>query len=262
MHGRKWVPMDKENYFSHVVSANLQCYVYRLIDPRSGSTFYIGRGQGNRVFSHAAGNEKPATSEEAKSLKLDMIRAIKADGFQVVHVVHRHGMNDEIAKEVEAALIDAYPGLANIQPGYDSQRGAMHAMQVIRLYEAEEAIFTHRVVLIKIDRSLKENPMIPIVDAVRYAWAISEKNARKAEYVLAVAKGMIVGAFIAVDWLPARPENFPGFPLTDPERFGFVAGEAPEEVKALYLQKRLPAQSRGAANPIRYEPRQLWESSR
>ena len=27
-------------------------YVYRLIDPRDGSTFYVGRGQVNRVFEH------------------------------------------------------------------------------------------------------------------------------------------------------------------------------------------------------------------
>ena len=26
--------------------------VYRLIDPRNGETFYVGRGKGNRVFSH------------------------------------------------------------------------------------------------------------------------------------------------------------------------------------------------------------------
>lgn len=212
-------------------------------------------------FLHAAGDEKPKTTEEAKSLKIDMIRAIKADGFQVVHVIHRHGMNDETAKEVEAALIDAYPGLVNIQPGYDSQRGAMHAEQVIRLYEAEEANLRHKVILFKIDRALKENPMIPIVDAVRYAWAISEKNARKAEYVLAVAKGMIVGVFIAEDWLPATPESFPGFPPTDPEpeRFGFLAREAPEEVKAMYLQKRAPPQKRGDRTAFRYEPKTLWK---
>jgi uncharacterized protein len=251
--------MDQGNHFSQVVSNNLRCYVYRLIDPRSGTTFYVGRGRGDRVFSHAAGDEKPKTFEEAESLKIKMIRAIKADGFQVVHVIHRHGMNDEVAKEVEAALIDAYPGLTNIQQGYDSQRSAMHAKQVTRLYEAEEARFTHKVILIKIDRSLKEDPMIPIVDAVRYAWAISEKNARKADYVLAVAKGMIVGVFIAENWFPATPENFPGFPLTDPERFGFQAREAPEEVKAIYLQKRVAPLKKGAANPIRYEPKTLWK---
>jgi len=250
--------MDKRNHFSQLVSAKLQCYVYRLIDPRSGTTFYVGRGQGNRVFTHAAGDEKSKDAEELKSLKIDMIRAIKIDGFEVVHVIHRHGMSPQIAMEVEAALIDAFPGLANIQSGYDNQRGAKHADQIIQLYEAKEARFEHKVILIKIDRSLKENPMISIDDAVRYAWVISEKKARKAEYILAVANGMVKGVFIANDWLPATPENFPGFPLTDPKRLGFIAGEAPHEVRAMYLHKRVPPQQRGAAFPIRYEPRALW----
>ena len=126
--------MGKVDHFSPVVSDKLQCYVYRLIDPRSGTTFYVGRGQGNRVFSHAAGDEKCETPEEAKSMKMDLIRDIKTADFQVEHVIHRHGMSVETAKEVEAALIDAYPGLTNIQVGYDSNRRAKHAKQIIRQY--------------------------------------------------------------------------------------------------------------------------------
>ncbi len=91
--------------------------MYRLIDPRSGTTFYVGRGRGNRVFSHAAGEEKPSKSEDAESLKISMIREIRNDGFQVQHVIHRHGMNEDSAKEVEAALIDAYPGLLIFNQG-------------------------------------------------------------------------------------------------------------------------------------------------
>jgi len=34
------------------VARKLKTYVYRLIDPRNGETFYIGKGQNNRVFSH------------------------------------------------------------------------------------------------------------------------------------------------------------------------------------------------------------------
>ena len=30
-------------------------YVYRLIDPRNGETFYVGKGKGNRVFQHMKG---------------------------------------------------------------------------------------------------------------------------------------------------------------------------------------------------------------
>lgn len=246
--------MEKGNRFSQAVSDKLKYYVYRLIDPRSGSTFYVGRGRGNRVFEHAAGDEKPSKSEDAESLKIRMIREIKNDEFRVQHVIHRHGMSEESAKEVEAALIDAYPGLTNIQPGCDSDRGAMHASQVIRLYEAEEAKFVHKLVLITINRTIEDRPLY---DAVRYAWHIDVKRADKCDYVLAVANGMIVGAYEAAEWLPATPKNFPGFPRTDPERSGFHGKEAPEAVKALYVQKRVPHSKAGARNPIRYEPRAL-----
>ncbi len=239
--------MNKENRFSRAVSDKLKCYVYRLIDPRSGTTFYVGRGRDNRVFSHPAGDEKPSKSEDAESLKIRMIREITNDGFQVQHVIHRHGMKEESAKEVEAALIDAYPGLTNIQPGYESDRSAMHATQVIRLYEAEEAKFVHNVVLITINRTIADRP---IIDAVRYAWKIDPIRARKVDYVLAVANGMIVGAYVADEWLLATPENFPGFPQADPERFGFRGHEAPEDVKAMYIQKRTP---RGYGAAIRYK---------
>lgn len=34
------------------VAEKLQTYVYRLIDPRDGETFYVGKGRGDRVFAH------------------------------------------------------------------------------------------------------------------------------------------------------------------------------------------------------------------
>ncbi len=35
------------------VTDQLQTYVYRLIDPRTGDTSYIGKGKGDRVFVHS-----------------------------------------------------------------------------------------------------------------------------------------------------------------------------------------------------------------
>ena len=37
---------------SYEVAKILKSYVYVYIDPRNGKPFYIGRGKGNRLFSH------------------------------------------------------------------------------------------------------------------------------------------------------------------------------------------------------------------
>jgi hypothetical protein len=241
--------------FSEAVTRKLGRYVYRLIDPRSGITFYVGRGKGNRVFSHAAGQQKPTGEEAAEALKLKTIREIKNAGFEVGHVIHRHGLDEQTAREVESALIDAYPGLTNIQPGDEGDRGVMHADEVIRVYEAPEAEFRHDVILINVNKSSEDQELL---DAVRYAWRISPDKARRFDYVLAVRRGLIIGAFKPKEWLPATKENFPGFNREGygprEGRHGFRGDDAPEDVKLLYLHKRVPDEyrKRGAANPIRY----------
>lgn len=244
--------------FSNHVCEKLGYYVYRLIDPRDGVTFYVGRGQGNRIFDHAAGNQSATESESADSLKLRAIGDIRNAGLEVQHVVHRHGMDEICAREVEAALIDAYPGLTNIQPGYDDQRGVMHAVEVVTEYEAPVAQPQHKLLLINVSRSITQHHNL--LDAVRYAWKIDPHKAALADYVLAVQRGMIIGAFISDKWLPATQENFPSlFPMREDYgpregRFGFLGREAPEPIRKLYCQHRLPdsERKRGAANPIRY----------
>lgn len=244
--------MERHHHFSEAVAKRLGCYVYRLIDPRNGTTFYVGRGQGNRVFSHAAGQEAATDSQDEGVLKLKTIRAVRNAGFQVQHVIHRRGMSEETAKEVEAALIDAYPGLTNVQVGYDSDRGVMHAEEIARMYEAPEAVFQHRLILINVNKTSEQEDLI---DAVRYAWKISPDRADKAEYVLAVRKGLIIGAFqVLGKWLPATAEHFPSFPSVGRAgprkgRYGFRGHEAPDDIKDLYLQKRAP---KFYGNPIRY----------
>jgi uncharacterized protein len=240
------------NQFSESVAAKLRHYVYRLIDPRNGVTFYVGRGQGNRVFSHAMGKQ---ISNNGEVLKLRTIWAITNSGFEVAHVIHRHGLSEESAKEVEAALIDAYPGLTNIVGGYDGGRGVMHATEIIALYEAPVAEPHHKLILINVNRSSENQDLL---DAVRYAWKIDPRKARKADYVLAVRKGMIIGAFKASEWLKATTDNFPGLtrdgygPLEG--RYGFRGEAAPVQIQKLYEQKRVPEslQKKGAANPVRY----------
>ena len=121
------------------------------------------------------------------------------------------------------------------------------------------AVFKHKLVLINVNRTGKD-PNIDLYDAVRYSWKLSPNRAEKADYVLAVIEGEIVGAFEPTDWLEDTRDNFPEFSPEDRPwgmrngRWAFRGKEAPEGIRALYVGKRVPPEFRkhGAANPIRY----------
>lgn len=223
--------------------------MYRLIDPRNGETFYVGKGRGNRVFSHI--HDEGNLEGDPVDNKSSRIRSIRASGFEVAHVIHRHGMDEATAIEVEAALIDAYSGLANVADGSGSgDFGAMHADEVILRYSAQPAEFRHKAILITVNQSAADRSLY---EATRFAWKISIPRAEEAEIVLSVVHGLIVAAFIPDQWLRANSDNFPGRE-DRPDRVGFVGHDAPADIASLYVGKRVPDRyrKRGSANPIRY----------
>lgn len=233
--------------FPKEVCDQLGYYVYRLIDPRSGETFYVGKGKDNRVFSHAMGDIDGDDLDE----KMRCIRAIRAAGLEVGHVIHRHGMDEQTAFEVEAALIDAYPSAKNSVNGQgNADFGVAHTEELMERYSATPAKFEHKALMINVSKSALESS---IYDAVRFAWRIDVKKAKQAEIILAVNNGLIIGVFIADEWLPATADNFPGRETVE-GRYGFSGREAPRDLQQQYLRKKVPNQFRkkGAANPIKY----------
>ncbi len=233
--------------FPTEVIEKLRTYVYRLIDPRNGETFYVGKGKGNRVFAHV----RAEIDTDDPSNKFKRIHEIHAAAFEVAHVIHRHGLDDRTAFEVEAALIDAFPGLTNAAGGSGSNEfGAMHAQEIVNKYQAEPATFQHRAVIINVNRSAIETSLY---DATRYAWKINTKKALRAEIIVAVRFGLIVAVFVADEWLPATTEHFPGNEPV-PGRYGFIGTDASASLRRMYVGKRLPEEfrKRGAANPIKY----------
>ena len=72
--------------FSNEAISQMGYYVYRLVDPRNGQTFYVGNGKGNRIFAHAkcalASYENESYKEKDEdeiSAKYKVIREIAAD---------------------------------------------------------------------------------------------------------------------------------------------------------------------------------------
>ncbi|MDB2501705.1 hypothetical protein N9X03_04410, partial [Planktomarina temperata] len=189
--------------FSAEIIEQLKFYVYRLVDPRNGETFYVGKGVGNRVFQHAQG----ILGSDRFSEKIERIRDIQIAGLKVIHIIHRHGLDEDTAYEVEAALIDAYPGITNIMEGHgNSEFGVMHASEIIQKYSAEDVLFQHTALMINVNRTAIADTLY---EATRFAWRLSVHKAQKAEVVLSVRHGIIIGVFVAENWLPATRENFP-----------------------------------------------------
>ncbi len=249
---------ENRHQFPAEVAKQLDFYVYRLIDPRNGETFYVGKGKGNRVFEHASGALKVSTSTEqaeddAISLKFRRIRDIKNASLDVVTLIYMHGIkNKETAYQVEAAVIECYPGLTNRVVGHGTNEyGVAHVDELIRRYGARPLKRQHDLLLINIGRSSQE---MDIYDAVRAAWRLNKARAEKAQYVIAHGGGIVLGIFVANSWMKVTPESFPNRPGSEEERnrWGFEGVEAPDDIKAFYMGTRVPQAGKGAANPIRY----------
>ncbi len=239
---------EEKNEFSLKVARELGYYVYRLIDPRNGETFYVGKGKNNRVFDHVHDrlSLSEVAAEEGKadriSEKISTIREIKLAGLEVVHVIHRHGLTESAALQVESALIDVYPGLTNEMRGHDAARGPANALQLIAEYGAPEMKIQngHKILIIK-----TSYPVVTgrgsLYEAVRQSWRINRHHAEQADYVLGVVDNLCRGVFIADKWI-----------LMPDKRYAFEGHPATPEVCVFYENKRIPKKYQGGQIRTRY----------
>ena len=253
---------ERVREFSEAVCHELGNYVYRLIDPRNGETFYVGKGKKNRVFAHVKETVELTEDEEDKtSAKLARIHEIRKSGLEVIHVIHRHAIPDNAVDEVEAALIDAYSGLSNIAVGHGSgDRGPMHAYQIIDKYDLPVIDWDpeHRLILINVNK-FASSGVKELYRQVRFAWRIDSSRASKAEYVLAVVRGVVVGVFIADYWKCAVRKNFPDLPFDDePKRYGFEGRPATKEIWELYCGERGKRLENDSLKHVQY-PIRYWK---
>ncbi len=239
--------------FTTEVIEKLGYYVYRLIDPRNGQTFYVGKGKGNRLFAHVndalknyEGESFINEDEDEISDKIQQIRDIKNAGLDVIHVIQRYGLTEKEAFEVEAALIDCYPGLTNIQNGFASDRGVNNAEVLQRdlSYEVFNDVKDLKYCIIKI-KNCMINDEKNVYESVRKHWRVNLDRMNNIPYVLAAHNGVIIDVFEVDSWY--KSPNVSG-------RCMFDGKPAPESIKKLFINKRLPNNytQKGMASPVLY----------
>ncbi|MBO5478686.1 MAG: hypothetical protein J6A04_03105 [Clostridia bacterium] len=244
--------MENINGFSNEAIQELQYYVYKLIDPRNGKVFYIGKGKGNRVFSHVNGWQgynyelTQEDEEEKENSKMNIISQIKSAGLEVIHIIHRHGMDENTAFEVESALIDEYSSeFSNKQGSRNTDRRPANCNQINELYSLpviENFNAEDKLLLIKIRQDNVDTwGNGSIYETVHQWWKINKYRINDIKQVAAVINGVVKNVYSVNDWYYNENMNRWGFNGTEIENSPYKNKRIPND----YMKK-------GQANPILY----------
>lgn len=192
--------------FNQYVIEKLGHYVYCLCEPETSKPFYVGKGQGNRIFQHL----KDAENNAIDCPKSKTILEINGSGKKVEPIILRHGLTEDQALLIESCLID-FCGqlkldLTNQKRGDDSfSFGILHTNEIMRRYSQLELKHLPKgFVLININKSYLRDPD-EIYNAVKEAWVIKSTrignpSSPKLHTVLAEYKKTIVGVFEVKNW--------------------------------------------------------------
>mgnify|MGYP004690875557 FL=1 len=241
--------------FSKEAVEQLDYYVYRLIDPRNGQTFYVGKGKGNRVFQHVQGTIDYYDGVDPKEHNFDedpnkmrIIREIREEGLEVIHVIQRWHLTEEEAFEVEAALIDCFPGLTNIQSGHGSEYGICNAYELVKRFNAttyEEPNFGYIIIKVqhwRLDQRAEEFGAAKArYEATRGCWHNRKPNLTKYPYVFSVTNGIVKAVYKVKEWHDAWNH-----------RIEFTGEEAENDIWNAFVGKKIPSyySKKGMASPF------------
>ena len=222
-------------------------YVYMYSDPDSEEPFYVGKGQGNRVFDHL---KEPANKDQ----KTKKINALKRRGKKPKIEILAYGLDSETAKKVEAAVIDALDisKLTNKVRGYDSVEFGKIEVDVLESRCGSELLkrsdITDNVIIFRITDTYHENMTgIELYDATRQYWKVSMKSVDGLDYALAVHDGIVLEVYKIEEWYPAFSTftTRPGYELLQPEEnpkekfYEFIGRVAEDKIRRKYKGKSI-----------------------
>jgi hypothetical protein len=194
--------------FSPETIAELGYYVYRLVDPRNGSTFYVGKGKANRVFAHVhaaldgyQGENYREKDESDIGLKIQRIRDIHDSGLDVIHIIQRWGMTEHEAYLVEATLIDVFglEHLTNKVEGHEFDQGVNNVESLehdLSRTPYEDSSNNPNYIIIKthrwrIDEVEGETYQERLYEATRCWWKMNKARVKSYQYVLSSVDGIV-----------------------------------------------------------------------
>lgn len=248
--------MDTISEFTPEVCEKLGYYIYRLVDPRNGKTFYVGKGKNNRVFAHVKMALKDTKNVDydperdyEDNLKYKTIKDINEAGLDVIYIIQKCGLSERDAFLIESVLIEAYSvniKLTNKIKGFDSEepRNAITLQRDLCAEEYKDSKDNPKYMIIKVKQywlDQRENRY----ETTRSSWKLSIATAAKYPYVLSVTNGIVKEVYKVNEWHYIDDSS---------GRAEFTGVKAEKEVADIFLNKRIPAKYRkkGQASPCLY----------
>ena len=218
--------------FSRNTIDKIKYYVYGFRYPGTKKYFYIGKGKGNRVFSHLHQKIKKGI----KDPKFETINSLKNQGGPEIDII-RHNLTENEALLLESSLIDVFGvnQITNKVKGIDSnQFGIMSPKNVEANYKGKEFKLNIFAVCFKINKKWRKNiSKDELYESIRGTWYLNIKRAQKAKYAIGTCYGIIRGIYEIKNW---EVDN-----SYTPKRYRFNGVESEDLKKFLgYSMKKYP----------------------
>ena len=196
-------------------------YVYALQNPLDRKIFYVGKGQGNRVVSHA--NLTLGPGEIPETMKFQTIQEIHAAGEEVKCLIVQHGLQDDdhasstesavygILKYLEEQAGHDLSSLTNlIHPPTYSDFGLSPLEDVIAIYgePADGSLLPHNSLFIKpADLWTKGMSREELWEVTHGWWPLNANRLKSIRYVFAIPNFVIRAAWEvrSEDWRQQEP---------------------------------------------------------
>lgn len=280
--------MSSITQFSASTVEAIKSYVYVLTDEQD-RVFYVGKGTGNRVFSHVSevrdalrsGTAPSASAADGydtevsdgvglMSPKRERIARMLHQGLEPGKYIVHHGLTADVAHLIESVLIDVIDwqmrggltedgGLTNAVAGHGA--GEFGLKSVGELEATKGRPFNLRdlpgldgikeVIAINVNRRYAEVEVgkSTLLDIAKGYWKLGINRAKDCPYAVIHARGIVRGVFRLKGWKVS--EEMAGRYEFLPEGPEPLAGEAfsNRNVDEMFEGARI-----GSQNPIRYIP--------
>jgi hypothetical protein len=261
--------------FSPATVEAIGSYVYALAD-LDDRIFYVGKGQGNRVFDHVEEVRRLLTDDPMRLLetpededvdrdglspKRQRIAALLRAGSEPSMYIVREGLTPEQALLIEAALISVLDwqlggALTNQVSGHGTTHFGLKTVQDLeatkgepfRIADLPGVAESEEVIAININRRWPEvvAQKSTLLDVSKGRWKLDPKRASRCRYAIIHANGIVRGVFEVKEWQGPDSEG----------RFTFVPVHEDPLQGASFSQKNASSlfgtTGSGSLNPIRY----------